>query len=253
MCFLSYIGVHFNFDFSMSDRVGDTLAPAEAEPESGVTEAHKERIEKLLSMNSDSREWADDENHQPSVESPDSSLGQAAKLFTGHFGNPRRVIYPGCGSHVIDRIFPESEIVYVDPSEGAIGVLKKGISGRAIAVLGGVQDYFDGKKFDLLFSLNSHAKMTDQLRRLRSNGYVLCNNYFGTQDAEKVIKSGLCDLVAVMDVTVPDRDNAGAEHHVTKIKTTDLEPYTEHYVVPNQSKFLPQRRKLAKYYVFKKL
>lgn len=253
MCFLSYISVHFNFDFSMSDRVGDTLAPAETEPESGVTEAQRERIEKLLSMNSDSREWADDEKHQPSVESPDSELGQAAKLFTGHFGNPRRVIYPGCGSHVIDRIFPESEIVYVDPSEGAIGVLKKGISGRAIAVLGGVQDYFDGKKFDLLFSLNSHAKMTDQLRRLRSNGYVLCNNYFGTQDAEKVIKSGLCDLVAVMQVTVLDGEDADRVKYVTRMKTTGLGPYTEHYVDPKQSRLLPQRRELAKYYVFKKL
>lgn len=192
-------------------------------------------------------------DYKPEVDRPDSSLGKAVGLFTDRFGMPKRVIYPGCGVHVIDHLFPGSEVIYVDPDQFMITVLRKGIGDSTRAVLAPVENFMDGRRFDLLFSLNSHAKMLDQLRLLKSGGHVFCNNYVGTQDAEDVIKTGMCNLLAIINTNVINGEDPAKTSYEAELITDDLGLYTEFYDAPNRPEYYPKRRKLGEYYVFKKL
>ena len=181
----------------------------------------------------------------PSIDQPDSSFGQAATLFKERFGIPTRIIYPACGCHSIGSLFPESEVVYVDPSLEDISLLQGVISSKARALAMTIENFQDATLFDLLVSLNSHAPMEAQLRQLRPGGFVLCNYYFGTKDAERIMQLGSCKLLAIIDSM---GDN---QTHV--MKTDGLEPYLELRDSRNLTDLDAQRTKVAAYYVFKKL
>lgn len=174
--------------------------------------------------------------------SENDELGKAASLFVEKFGNPKKVLYPACGAHVIDSLFPQSEIVYVDPLENSIRLLKDAISTRAKAIALPVEKLECIEEFDAVFSLNSHAPTDQVLKRLKQEGYIFCNNYFGTQDAEDMIQSGICTLLAVID--------QAADYHEYVLQTDGLDEYLEFDAsAPYPS---PKRKKIALYYVFQK-
>jgi len=188
-----------------------------------------------------------DVKHKAEISMPNSDLGIAVSMYTENFGRPKRVLYSACGSHVIDRLFPQSEIVYVDPSIEAVQALKDAVREKAGAIAAGIENYNSQEEFDLVFSLNSHASMGEQLRHVASDGYVFCNNYFGTQDAERIIKLGTFDLVAVIYVEYVD----GKPLYAT-IEKSGLEDYLAPNTDPKLPELYPQRKKIGEYYVFHK-
>jgi hypothetical protein len=182
------------------------------------------------------------------VEDPGSPLGKAAALFVAQFGMPGRVLYPGCGAHAIDRLFPGAEITYVDPSEADIAALRKVLGSRAKALALGIQETDPSPDFDLLFSLNTHAPMYEQLQRVRAGGHVFCNNYFGTQDAERVLTSGTCRLLAVIERDPPAED--GGNPSDPYLLEEDLDDYLALQIDPKGIEV--PRKRVAEYYVFVK-
>ncbi len=179
------------------------------------------------------------------IEATNSSLGRTALFYTETFGTPKKVLYPGSGGHVIDRIFPDSEITYVDPSEQHIFEMSSRVRDN-LAVCAKIEKFSPDAQFDLLFSLNSHAPMDEQLKRLKRGGHVFCNNYFGTKDAEEVIQSGTSELMAV----AIDRGDAAE----LEFMTDNLAPYLEFDPEKAKEKFGDApRKKIASYYIFRKL
>jgi hypothetical protein len=176
---------------------------------------------------------------------PTGDLCQSLDFFKKKFGKPQRVLYPGCSGHVIDKLFPGAEIVYVDPDEAVMSALREAIGLMSTAVIMGIENYHAPDQFDLLFSLNSHGDMVQQLKDLKQGGYVFCNNYFGTQDAEKIIKLGSCELVAVVNIDCTD----GKE--VAVMETSNLEGYLAP-IDSDNSLIGPFREKIAYYYIFLK-
>src|SRR3989338_7300584 len=77
----------------------------------------------------------------------DSVLAEAMQQVTECFGVPKKVLYPACGAHVIDTLFPESEIVYVDPCETGIQLISAVMSKRARALSLPIEQLPDGEEF----------------------------------------------------------------------------------------------------------
>lgn len=180
------------------------------------------------------------------VESGDSPLGRSVRVVNTAFGMPGSVVYPGCGTHVIDRLFPGAEVVYVDPSEQGIALIRDAIGQevRAHVALAADLAEREPERFDMLFSLNTHAPMADQLRCLRPGGRVFCNNYFGTRDAEAALQEG-CVLEAV--VLCGTREDAEPE-----LRTEGLEMYAEFDTSLPPDHIGCRLKQRADYYVLRK-
>ncbi len=183
---------------------------------------------------------------EANVESPDSELGRAVGLMNARFGMPGSVVYPGCGDHVIDGLFPGAEVVYVDPSEQGIALIRAAIGNDVRAHVAGAAEMAEREpeRFDMLFSLNTHADMADQLRCVRPGGVVFCNNYFGTRDAEEALKEG-CVLEAV--VLRGEEDDAES-----LLRTEDVGEYAEFDASLAANHIGCRLKKKADYYVLRK-
>ena len=174
----------------------------------------------------------------------DSSLGQSVSLMTKQFGMPKRVIYPACGAHVIERLFPGAHIVYIDPSQNGIQAIQNAIGDQARALSLTIDEYKNPEQFDLLFSLNSHADTGQQLCHVKQGGIIFCNNYFGTQDAERIIELGTCNLPGVIE--------AEDDYHEPTLLISNLEEYLEPITITEKIYIPPKRKKIACYYIFQK-
>jgi|GEM_PF-6246884 len=158
----------------------------------------------------------------------------------------KKILYPGCGNHVIDALFPNAEITYVDPSDKDIRLIQDVIGPKARAVTLPIEDFDTAKQFDCLVSFNSHASMEEQLKRLQAGGYIFCGNYSAAPDAEAIIQIGTCTLCAV--ITEEQED----EQRVYRLHSNNLREYEEPSQIPDPSSTKPQRKQIADYYVFQK-
>ena len=177
---------------------------------------------------------------------PDSSQGKAVTMFVKRFGAPLNVLYSGCGLQVLRDIFPEADVVYVDPNKRAIEAIRLEIGPRALAAALKIEEYDEADRFDLLYLQNSYGPIEEHLKRAKKGGLVFCNNYFGAPNAEEIITHGSCTLLAVIE-RIPDTD--GQEH---ALFTDGLEDYLAPHEHDEEHNHLPPRKKIAEYYVFRK-
>lgn len=140
-------------------------------------------------------------------ERPNSGFARTVGLYLESFGTPARVYYPACGTHMISSLFPESAITYLDPSENLVAVIRHNMPG-VLAIAAKAGDFSPEEPFDLVISQNSHAPMADQVKDLLIGGHLLCNNYFGTRDAEEAAELPYLRLVGI--VTVAHDDNGAS-------------------------------------------
>lgn len=192
----------------------------------------------------------DDVLMSATVEEPDSKLGRATSLLVQLMGrSPEKIIYPGCGSHVIDRLFPNSKVIYVDPAEHSIELIRGRIGDAARTFARNIEDVVSTEKaqHDLLFSLNTHAPMDEQVRCVKPGGFIFCNNYMGTLDAEDVMALNAADLRGVIVY-----EGQATQETALRLVTDGLDGFSEFDETLPSDHLETHLKKEAAYYIFQK-
>ena len=117
----------------------------------------------------------------------DDALIRVYQGYEQRFGAPKSVFYPACGIDASPlRGFPNSEVVFLDPCEGSVEVMRR----EGISVLKkGIEDY-DGKH-DLILLMNPHFNSVLALNNLEDGGRIIANNYFGADAAGPLLRHGV--------------------------------------------------------------
>ena len=117
----------------------------------------------------------------------DDALIRVYQGYEQMFGTPKSVFYPACGIDASPlRGFPNSEVVFLDPCEGSVEVMRR----EGISVLKkGIEDY--NGKHDLILLMNPHFNSVLALNNLKNGGRIIANNYFGADAAGPLLRHGV--------------------------------------------------------------